>query len=282
MPYGYVYITTNTINNKIYIGQHKSDTFDKHYYGSGLLINESIKKYGIENFKCEILEWCNSFEELNEKEIYWIAKYDAMNLDIGYNLNKGGTGGDIFNQLPKERQLEYIERWKLVKEKNGTLHLAPKSVGHKHSDETKKLLSKLHKGKHHSEETKVKIGKSLKGRVVSEETKQKIGDGNRGKYVSEETKKKISKNREGKTSGNKNKIAINNGTYNKYIDASELEYFLSIGFVKGTVNKGKPTNRKTKGSTGMRWYTNGEHSVLCLPENKPENYYLKYKRKEEQ
>ena len=47
--YGYVYITTNLINNKRYIGQHKSDKFDTKYKGSGTLITQTFKKYGFES-----------------------------------------------------------------------------------------------------------------------------------------------------------------------------------------------------------------------------------------
>ena len=42
--FGYIYKTTNKINNKIYIGQHKHADFDKQYYGSGKIILEAIKK----------------------------------------------------------------------------------------------------------------------------------------------------------------------------------------------------------------------------------------------
>lgn len=51
--YGYIYKTTNLINNKIYIGQHKvkEEKIDNSYYGSGKLIIQAIKKYGKENFK---------------------------------------------------------------------------------------------------------------------------------------------------------------------------------------------------------------------------------------
>ena len=41
--YGYIYITTNLINNKIYIGQHKSKNYDKKYLGSGLLLKRAQK-----------------------------------------------------------------------------------------------------------------------------------------------------------------------------------------------------------------------------------------------
>lgn len=35
--YGYIYITRNLINKKIYIGKHKSEKYDSSYYGSGKL-----------------------------------------------------------------------------------------------------------------------------------------------------------------------------------------------------------------------------------------------------
>ena len=54
--YGYVYKTTNLINGMIYIGQHKGEVFDTESFGSGLLIREAFSKYGIDNFKCEVLE----------------------------------------------------------------------------------------------------------------------------------------------------------------------------------------------------------------------------------
>lgn len=41
--YGYVYKTTNKLNNKIYIGQHNHSTFDKKYYGSGSRIKKLLR-----------------------------------------------------------------------------------------------------------------------------------------------------------------------------------------------------------------------------------------------
>lgn len=88
--YGYVYKTTNLLNNKIYIGQHKGSTFDQYYYGSGSWFSRVLKKYGKENFKCEVIEECATAELLNEREIYWIEFYQSRNPQIGYNLAKGG------------------------------------------------------------------------------------------------------------------------------------------------------------------------------------------------
>lgn len=71
--YGYIYITTNLINNRVYIGQHKGDKFDPKYIGSGKILNQAVAKYGKENFKTEILFFCESKESLNSKEIETIS-----------------------------------------------------------------------------------------------------------------------------------------------------------------------------------------------------------------
>lgn len=90
--YGYIYLTTNLINNKKYIGQHKNKYFNPKYKGSGKLIIEAFKKYGKENFNTEILEWCFSKEEMDEKEKYYIIQYDAVKNPNFYNISEGGEG----------------------------------------------------------------------------------------------------------------------------------------------------------------------------------------------
>ena len=45
--YGYIYVTTNLINGRKYIGQHAKPEFDESYYGSGTALKPAIKKYGI-------------------------------------------------------------------------------------------------------------------------------------------------------------------------------------------------------------------------------------------
>lgn len=90
--YGYIYITENLVNNKKYIGLHKSAEFDRKYIGSGVLLRKAINKYGIENFNCKVLQWCYSQEELNNQEKYWISYFNAKDSDKFYNVAEGGLG----------------------------------------------------------------------------------------------------------------------------------------------------------------------------------------------
>lgn len=98
-----IYKITNLINGKIYIG--KDTVSDKNYYGSGLLIKRAIDKNGIENFKKEIIEECKNNDELCIREKYWIEKYNSNNLEIGYNISKGGDGGDTFSNNPNKEKI---------------------------------------------------------------------------------------------------------------------------------------------------------------------------------
>lgn len=103
--YGFIYITTNHINNKKYIGQRKYDKNDKwkDYLGSGIHIKRAIQKYGKENFSKEILEECESKEILDQKEKYWISYYNAVESMDFYNIANGGQGGDIYLYLNDEQ-----------------------------------------------------------------------------------------------------------------------------------------------------------------------------------
>lgn len=90
-----IYKTTNLINNKIYIG--KEEKYRKGYLGSGKLIKNAILKYGVENFKKEIIDTAKNRKELREKEKYWISFYKSNNRDIGYNISIGGDGGQLID-----------------------------------------------------------------------------------------------------------------------------------------------------------------------------------------
>lgn len=67
------------INGKKYIGQKQSSFFVENYFGSGVLITQAIKKYGVENFSVRMIKECNSKKELNDSEIFFIKNANAVN-----------------------------------------------------------------------------------------------------------------------------------------------------------------------------------------------------------
>lgn len=98
---GLIYIIKNTINDKVYIGQtttnirtrfcqhcKKSTIKNRHYK-----IYNAIKKYGKDKFYIEELESNIPIEELDQKEIEYIEKYNSFK--NGYNSTKGGDGRTI-------------------------------------------------------------------------------------------------------------------------------------------------------------------------------------------
>lgn len=196
-----IYKTTNMINNKIYIGKDSKN--NKNYYGSGKILKLAIKKYGKENFKKEILEECINQKELIEKEIYWIKKLNSY-YPNGYNIAKGGLGGDVYTNMPDNMRKQAGK--KISKSNKGKIRSSEtkKKISLKNSNkifskEHRQKLSESHKGQTVNSEIRKKISNSLKGRPCptkgrkhSTETKRKISESNMGHYVSEETKKKIS------------------------------------------------------------------------------------------
>jgi len=87
-----IYKTTNTLNNKIYIGKHKTANKDDDYLGSGFLLKRAITKYGRHQFKKEIILECSNEDELNNAEADIVDDEFVARLDT-YNIMKGGYGG---------------------------------------------------------------------------------------------------------------------------------------------------------------------------------------------
>jgi len=154
-----IYKTTNLINGRFYVG--KSAYNKENYYGSGKILNLAIKKYGKENFKKEIIEECKNKEELNEKEIYWIDKLDAF-YPKGYNIARGGTGGDVYTNMPDDMRKKAGQR------------ISKSNIGNKHTEETKLKISKKNSGRKFTEEHKDKLSKSHLNQFVSKETRKII------------------------------------------------------------------------------------------------------------
>jgi len=148
--YGFVYITTNMINGKRYIGQHKFKKDWKYYLGSGVIIKRAIKKYGRENFVRDIVALTYTKEELNHLEEEFIKNYNAVYDDNYYNISSASMGGNGTMDGKTEEEIKIIR--------------------HKMSESHKKYTQENSYwfGKNKTDETKDKISNSLKGRFVGD------------------------------------------------------------------------------------------------------------------
>jgi group I intron endonuclease len=141
---------------------------------SGKVILQAIKKYGIQNFSKNILEFFNNEEEMFKREKEIVTEKFLMREDV-YNLRRGGTGG-----------FDYINNYNISKFK-----------GKKHSEKTKQKLSEIRleaikNGNFiqlpHNEKTKKKISESKIGTkynskpLKTEEHKKKISEAIRKKW----------------------------------------------------------------------------------------------------
>ena len=102
----YIYKTINNITGEFYIGHHsqKEGKLDL-YLGSSKSLYKDINKFGVENFKKEIIEYC-SLETIKEREKFWINELEAKK--YGYNLKTTGTGGEMIGKKHSKDTLKKL------------------------------------------------------------------------------------------------------------------------------------------------------------------------------
>ena len=159
----HIYIITNKINGKIYVGQascyvssnnnrwgslgrwksHVSEAI-KNNDDHCVLLNNAIRKYGVDNFDIKTI-FKGNFSEINDKEVYYIQLFNSLTPN-GYNLKTGGDKG-------------------------------------KDSEDTKKKKSDAHIGKEHSEKTKENISKGQIGNRRNSMKRKNEEDNSLPKYI---------------------------------------------------------------------------------------------------
>jgi len=158
MENGHTYETTNLKTGEIYIGKSKKAP-DASYLGSGVLLKESIKKYGADAFVKKIVDSGVPEEFLDDLEIMRISeareKHGRWKV---LNIADGGAGGDTLSHHPRKAEI-YAEIGRKVSQ---TLK------GHVPSQETRELWRKQRTGKSPSKETRDKLSESLKAKYQNE------------------------------------------------------------------------------------------------------------------
>ena len=210
--YHFIYKTTCLITNRFYIGMHSTNNLEDGYLGSGKRLRYSVKKYGEENHRREILEFCEDRESLAKREEELITN-EILNEDLCMNLKTGGNGGFISVEQQRKRSelggLAFSEKLK-----NDT----------EFSEAYRKNMSDS-------------ITEWWKD---NNETRQKIIEANKarkGFKHSEETKRKMSESSKGKGKGSKNSqfgtCWVTDGNKPIKIKREDLDHYLSIGYQRG-------------------------------------------------
>ena len=146
-----VYRAKNKINNKSYIGittktlEHRKITHQKAAKYSNRKFYTALNKYGFDNFEWSVLAEGSDITDLENKEQYYIEKYNSFN--GGYNLTSGGESLKEYSEESKELMREARVDWH-KSNRNGF------------------------KGKTHTEEVRKRISEKLKGRVSPNKDKE--------------------------------------------------------------------------------------------------------------
>ena len=190
---------------------HSTDDLEDGYLGSGLWLRRSVKKYGKEAHKREILQFLPNRKSLREHENKFVDQ-SMIDDSLCMNLRLGG-GGPVEYQLGKKRsdetckkisealkgrKLSIDHRRKLSEKKRGENHpffgKSSPMKGKTHSADTRARLSGITGEKHHafgkkfSEEHRQRLSESHTGLKQSLETIEKRVSKLRGKKHSDETK----------------------------------------------------------------------------------------------
>ena len=108
-----IYKITNRLNGKPYVGQTRQlieKRFLQHYHAPTPL-GQAMRECGIENFTIEVIEHCETQEQANERERFWIRVLNSKQ-PYGYNVKKGGGGHEYHRRklVFQESQISYNTR----------------------------------------------------------------------------------------------------------------------------------------------------------------------------
>ena len=167
---GHIYLITNKINNKKYVGLTKYSVeirWKQHLKssrkGAASPLYHSIRKYGEDKFSISLLEVVK-IEELKEREIFYISLLEThVSFCKGYNQTIGGDG----------------------------------VIGHSgwhHTEKAKHAISKKNKNLKRTEACKKKISDAVKLKLSDPEIRKKISESSKNRIVSEKTRKKHAAN----------------------------------------------------------------------------------------
>lgn len=169
--FGYIYVTRHVESGKSYVGMCSS--WKPNYYGSGTYIRNAIKKHGVENFEKTIIDVGESFDDLADKELFYIKLFNSTKSPDWYNISSArqNSGVNMEGMTPEDYQ-KHVERCRI------------RATGRFPSEETKRRMSVSQRKRKVTPETRLKMSIAQMGkkriRSMSEEERKRWGEAHEG------------------------------------------------------------------------------------------------------
>jgi len=226
---GYIYLFTNLLNGKKYVGQTKwlpERRWKAHrksgVKGARLLFHRAIAKNGWENFKREVI-WTGDARLLNEKETYYIKKHNSfVDGGWGYNLTRGGGVKSKSKLVIRKHRVAAKRRWE---------------------DPEERLLQS---------QRQVECWKDL-------DYRKRASDCQLGKKLTHATRKKISDSRVGKKADDGTRLLQSIMHKRRYAEDPSLRFRVGAGNRGKACPKSEATKQRMREAAARRWARPEEH-----------------------
>lgn len=131
----FIYKITNIKTGKFYIGKTKNlkKRWSDHIRKTGKQrhpLYDAMDSHGIESFTIEVIDSTTDIKMIDELEKKWILNTNAI--QNGYNLTKGGDGGDTFTNMSKDAKQNKIKKLREHMKKNNPMFNS--DIKKKHSE----------------------------------------------------------------------------------------------------------------------------------------------------
>lgn len=203
--YNFVYKTVNNLNGDYYYGVHTTDNLDDGYMGSGIRLNHSINKYGVENFTRSYVKFFDCLEDAYSLEAE-IVTPELLQDPHCMNLISGGHGGSCYKFTKEQCK---------VQSENAKKQWESEEARKQNAESNKKTWSDPELRKKHSEICK---------NSNTEETREKKSISAKKRWQDQEYVKRQKEINSGKNNPMYGKTPWNKGKHYKYIDGKRI-YF---------------------------------------------------------